>query len=51
MPKHVGVEIWNVLIKNSLLSGAFVGFLQTVLQDGRFNHQEKMFLIVCKKAN
>jgi hypothetical protein len=36
MPKHVGAENWNVLIKIHY----FLVFLQTVLQDGRFNHQE-----------
>jgi hypothetical protein len=25
MPKYIGVEIWNLLIKNPLLPSAFVG--------------------------
>jgi hypothetical protein len=40
MPKHVGVEIWDVLIKIRYFLGHLLVFLQTLLQDGRFNHQD-----------
>jgi hypothetical protein len=45
MPKHVGVEIWNVLIKVHYFLERLLVFLQTVLQDGRFSHQEIRSLV------
>jgi hypothetical protein len=40
MPKHVGVENLERINKNPLLEHLLV-FLQMVLQDARFNNQEK----------
>jgi hypothetical protein len=41
MLKHVGAEIWNVLIKIHYFLGHLLVFLQTVLQDAWFNHQDQ----------
>jgi hypothetical protein len=37
-------ENWERINKNPLLPWAFVGLLQTVLQDARFNHQDPWLL-------
>jgi hypothetical protein len=38
LPKHVGVKIWNVLIKIHCFLEHLLVLLQTILQDSRFNH-------------
>jgi hypothetical protein len=46
MPKQVGVEIWNVLIKIHKFLEHLLVFLQTVLQDARFNHQDVIRIVI-----